>query len=494
MKKDIIFHSSNYQVKTCTIDNRTVTYRAFEGLDYCMAPVDPIQKLNLYVPEIYYQGGSLHGYTLHTAPIFMPNTVGGFRPGPAGEPGLHWYGCPNSVFEALDHGYVVACAGIRGRFSGIPEEVMEAWSRDGKMPEVTEKMVGRAPALAVDMKAAIRYLRYNKEWIPGDTEKIITNGTSAGGALSAITGASGNSKDYEPYLEAIGAAKERDDIFAASCHCPIHNLENADSAYEWQFCGHNTFHPTRQIRTEDGRIVCLLDCYDMTPKQITVSRELKALFSPYLNSLNLTDSNGQPLTLDEKGEGSFKELVYSYLVRSAQKELDTHESAHRLHWLAVEGSEVEQHPALTIENGIVTALDWDRYIESITRMKSAPAFDTLNLQCQENEEFGTETVFARHFTAYSHDNSEVGGSMAEAEVIRLVNPTCYIGKADTAKHWRIRHGSYDREGSLAIPIILTTMLENNGYDVDFSLPWGLPHGGDYDLEEMFRWIDSLCQN
>lgn len=46
---------------------------------------------------------------------------------------------------------------------------------------------------------------------------------------------SGNAKEYEPYLKAIGAAEEKDDIFAASCYCPIHNLEYADATYEWLF-------------------------------------------------------------------------------------------------------------------------------------------------------------------------------------------------------------------------------------------------------------------
>ena len=78
--------------------------------------------------------------------------------------------------------------------------------------ENQEKRSGRAPALIVDMKAAIRYMRHNAKTVPGDVEKIITNGTSAGGALSALAGATGNAKEYEPYLKAIGAAEEKDDI------------------------------------------------------------------------------------------------------------------------------------------------------------------------------------------------------------------------------------------------------------------------------------------
>ena len=68
---------------------------------------------------------------------------------------------------------------------------------------------GKAPALIVDMKAAVRYVRHNAGRLPGDTEKIISNGTSAGGALSSLMGATGNSSDYEPYLKALGAANER---------------------------------------------------------------------------------------------------------------------------------------------------------------------------------------------------------------------------------------------------------------------------------------------
>lgn len=79
------------------------------------------------------------------------------------------------------------------------------------------------------------------------------------------------------------------------------------------------------------------------------------------------------------------------------------------------------------------------------------------------------------------------------QIVKLLNPTKYIGEADTAKYWRIRHGAFDRDTSLAIPVILATLLENKGYDVDFFLPWGLPHSGDYDLEELFAWIDGICK-
>ena len=492
MSDNLRFDAGKYEVKTCELDGRSITYRAFEGIDYCANPVDPIQKMNLFVPEVYYGEGEWNGYTLQTAPIFVPNTVGGYMPGRADAPGRDFKGEVNTVFKALEHGYVVACPGIRGRSSGRKSEEFFVGGTAAADEENTGKFVGKAPALIVDMKAVVRYLRHNKGIVPGDVELIITNGTSAGGALSAMVGATGNSPDYVPYLAAIGAADERDDIFAASCYCPIHNLENADAAYEWLFSGCNEFNSTTFTKV-DGKVCKTLATRKLTEKQIELSKELKKLFPVYLNNLHLTDSAGNVLTLDENGEGSFKEYVCSYILKSVQKELDTHDSADRLRMLAVKGSEVEKQSCLTIEDGKVIALDWDGFVKTITRMKPVPSFDALDLSSPENEEFGTEEIKAKHFTAFALKYSEVEGELADAQVIKLLNPTKYIGEADTAKHWRIRHGAFDRDTSLAIPVILATLLENKGYDVDFFLPWGLPHSGDYDLDELFAWIDRICK-
>lgn len=230
---DLRFNGEKYEVKTCELDGKTITYRAFEGIEYCEKPVDEIQKLNIFVPEEFYEKGEVNGYTLKTVPIFMPNSVGGYMAGSASEPGKNFLGIINAEFEALRHGYVVVCAGIRGRNSGMATNEFFVGGKAGNDTKKEGRLVGRAPALIVDMKAAIRYLRHNRDVIPGDVEKIITSGTSAGGALSALTGATGNCEDYEPFLKAICAADERDDIFAANCYCPIHNLDNADTAYEW---------------------------------------------------------------------------------------------------------------------------------------------------------------------------------------------------------------------------------------------------------------------
>lgn len=490
----LAFPKEQYEVKTLTLENRTITYRAFMGLNYCTNPLDPIQKLNLFVPEAYYHNETIGGYRAETAPIFLPNTVGGYLPGPADEPGIDSHTKRlNSIFLALEHGYVVTSGGVRGRTSGKKTAEFFEGSKEGTLGTETGRMVGRAPAFIVDYKAVVRYLRHNRGAFPGNTDHIITNGTSAGGALSALAGATGNSEDYKPYLQKIGAAEERDDVFAASCYCPINNLDHADMAYEWQFCGINDWHRTKHMRTENG-IIRVPDDGMMTEEQIALSAPLKALFTSYVNSISLRDEKGNTLTLDENGEGSFKEYVKQYVIQSAETEMNTHDTRENRSSFMTAGSEIEDQDYLVKENGHVTDLDWDAYIHKITRMKAAPAFDALDLRSPENEEFGDEKVHARHFTAFSEEHSLVkDAELADPEIIKRMNPLCYIGKADTAKHWRIRHGAFDRDTSLAIQVILAMTLRNAGYDVDFRLPWGLPHCGDYDLEQLFAWIDDIVK-
>ncbi len=467
------FNPNEYEVKEIELDGRKVTYRAFKDIEYCSKPKADIQKLNIFAPEVFYQGEEINGYSLTTAPIFMPNTVGGYMEGPRDEPGVGRGGSPNTIFEALIHGYVVVSAGVRGRNTGrISHEFFEGGKADISGTEGVE--CGKAPAFVVDMKAAIRYLRLNKDSIPGDTDYIITNGTSAGGALSALTGSSGNCEEYEPYLEEIGAAKEKDNIFAASCYCPIINLENSDTAYEWQFNKEHSAYGRRFKKSAEG-IIAEGKVTVLTEEQIEISNELKDAFPSYVNSLHLI-KDGKELTLDENGEGSFFDYLKEELIKSSK-------TADKYRARAEERSYLEVADYFDGEE-----LIWDKFVAAQTRMKAVVAFDDLALNSGENEEFGDEEVKGRHFTEIASKHSE--GEVADPEVVRIMNPMEMIEKGEGAKHWRIRHGSFDRDTSLAIPLMFERKLDNLGYDVDFTFPLGLPHSGDYDLPDLFAWIDE----
>lgn len=464
MAYSLSFDVTNYTVKSATAQDATIKYRAYENLVYVKNPVDAaFQRMHLYVPGKYYDKAGAAIVDLKRVPIFMPNTVGGYMPGVPEVPGMSVFGHGNAAFVALQKGYVVAAPGARGR----------------SLRDAHGKHTGAAPSCIVDLKAAVRYLRHNEGEIPGDTGRIITNGTSAGGALSSLLGATGNHPDYEPYLSAIGAADERDDIFAASCYCPITNLENADAAYEWMFHGVNDYRRLDFVM-KDGKARPVATEGTLTAKQRELSATLKDSFPAYLNSLGLKDLRGTALSLDEKGNGSFKELVKDYLRASAQRALDGGAELTGLEWM-------------TIEKGVVHSIDFDKFTRFATRMKPVPAFDDLDLGTPENELFGEGGIRARHFTAFSFKHTQTGGALAPAPVVRLMNPMNYIGDtaATTARHWRIRHGVLDRDTSLAVPVILASALMNHGAGVDLEMPWAQAHGGDYDLDALFGWIGKI---
>jgi hypothetical protein len=203
---------------------------------------------------------------------------------------------------------------------------------------------------------------------------------------------------------------------------------------------------------------------------------LKALFPAYLNGLGLRKPDETALALDASGEGTFKEYVKSFLIASAQNALDSGQDLSGLTWI-------------TMQDGAVHDLDWARFVAYATRMKPAPAFDSLELTSPENNLFGTARIDNQHFTPFARQAS-TDRSLADAAIVKMMNPMPYIGAqgTSTAPYWRIRHGAMDRDTSLAIPVILATALQNHGFHVDLAMPWGQGHGGDYDLDELFAWM------
>ena len=510
-KYSLKFNAKNYTKETLKLEGQAVAFRAYRDVVYTAKPASVAsESMSIFIPEAYFtKGGTVNGYTAKTAPIFLPNGVGGYMPGDSKEPSDsdRMSGGANASLVALSKGYVVAAPAVRGRTTV---------GDDGKT------YVGKAPALLVDYKAAVRYLRHNRHRLPaGNTDRIISDGTSAGGALSALLGATGNSKEYDAELRAIGAAHERDDIFAAMAYCPITDLDHADMAYEWMFNGVNEAYqhsvpmsPLLPLKAgsmpgalkvgdavvplgpgpvvqgdraaadrPDNAPVEDSSAVEMTQAERVASYQLKALFPDYVNSLGLKDRQGRALTLDEDGTGSFADYIKSVYAASAQSALDAGEDLSALDWL-------------TIENGMVKDVDLAKYAAWATRLKAAPAFDKFDRSSAENDEFGTTDNTPRHFTGFSLTrDKEAGATMATWDDVRRMNPMYFIGQQGVtiAPHWRIRHGAKDRDTSMAVPALLALKLQDSGYDVDFASPWGKGHAGDYDLADLFDWADGICK-
>ena len=461
------FAPEKYETKTAAVNGATIHYRAYEGIPYVNKPVEPeYQQINIYIPEAYYSGGSINGYTAATAPIFLPNQIGGYMPAKPGVPGERRHGDQqgaDAMQTALAKGYIVASPGARGRTSPT----------------------GKAPAAIYDLKAAVRYLRHNDAAMPGDAEKIISNGTSAGGALSILLGASvTDGDDRKLFVEIMGAADARDDIYAVSAYCPISILEHADAAYEWEFNGVHDYEKM-DITMLDYKVERKLVKGTLDAAEQRVSDELKAQFPAYINSLGLKDARGEALMLNDDGSGSFRDYVAAYIAAAANAELQKGADPAALQ---------AENPWLTIDGKRVKNVDFAAYAKAMGRQKTPPAFDALDLSSGENQLFGDEHQDTRHFTAYSAANSAVKGAGSAGRVaVKMMNPLSYISEKTAPQHWRIRVGTKDRDTSHAIAAILAAKLQNSGKNVDMAMPWGVPHSGDYDLDELFAWMDGVVK-
>ena len=76
-----MFSADAYSVERFTVAGQDFAVRAWRALTYCASPAEDIQRLDLYAPECFFHGEALNGCDAATAPIFMPNTVGGYMPG-----------------------------------------------------------------------------------------------------------------------------------------------------------------------------------------------------------------------------------------------------------------------------------------------------------------------------------------------------------------------------------------------------------------------------
>ena len=481
------------------------------GLSYTANPADErYETMGIFIPGAYMNGtenedgsytltvnkkGSISGYTAQTAPFIMPIETPGYA---AANPPA---GYNSTVKTYTDAGYIYIWSGARGREHGAPSGV-------------------------TDYKAAIRYTRYNKDRLPGNTTAFFSYGMSGGGAQSVLLGATGDSALYTPYLEAIGAVmNESDAITGSQSWCPITNLNIADEAYEWEMG------VTRTGLTIDMR---------------SLSNRLGAAFASYINELGLTDERGIPLTLTQSADSLYHAgSYYDYLKTTIEHSLNNFLADTRFPYSPVsrperagpgnpgngQGSTTDSSQGsnsykVTLNASYATAEDyisalnakgkWIAYdpaantvkissIEAFMRAvknasKPVGAFDGLNHSQGENILFGAGDGKGAHFdpieaellkgtdyeAAFTEDLAKtdaLGKSVStRADMYNPMYFLCryYKGykKSTPAKYWRIRSGIFQGDTALSTETTLTLALKAYGpgvKSVDFETVWGQGH-------------------
>ncbi|MFZ2165223.1 MAG: subtype B tannase [Propionibacteriaceae bacterium] len=473
----LAFDPTKFTQKTVSVatgsGTKSVTYNYYALIPYVMKPVDTTyQSLNVSVPisidgvaidasnapillsigvagylSVAASGGSSLGGGGGAMPTGSMPTGGAVPTGAKSGTGGGTAGASTADL-ALAAGYVVVAPGCRGRDN----------------VDNSGTYFGKAPAAIVDLKAAVRYIRANKGVLPGNTDWIISSGTSAGGALSSLLGASGGSSLYDSYLTALGAADASDAIFAVGSWCPITDLEHADMAYEW-YLGSNA--------------------YNGSTVDQTASAALRSSFSAYQQSLGLAGKSGfGAVTADTFGAY----LLKTYLVPSATSYLaGLSDSARATYLSGASGITYSSSGSDFTFANFLTHVG--------ARKKSIPAFDAFDLSAGENSLFGTTTTAARHFTDDSNQHANGSSATLDADIaslITLMNPMYFLAQqnAARAKNWWLRVGTSDTDTSLTVLANLALKAENLGDSVNAAMYWDGAHGANNDPDAFIGWIKA----
>ena len=475
------------------------------GVSYCLSPVSDAETLNIYFPAVYRaEDGSftetvLNGYNAATAPIIYVVDMGGYaEASPAGI---------SRVADYLAAGYVVVTPGCRGKATADENGVF----------------TGKGAACVADLKAGLRFVKYNAAYLPGDINRIVVTGTSAGGAMAEILACSGNNAAYDPYLEEIGAVMTAtDDIYAAQCYCGASNQEHADELYEWIYAGAD---------------------YALSDFEAALSEDLAASYMDYINALALTDENGEALTLTGLREGSYYDYVckalgdslaeyitanYSVVVSgmSSYTYIEEEEAQAFVDALNADGAWVSAEftysfattgPSTTVTYASavsceISSLD-DFTARCLPRTDACPSCDTVDLSSPANQIYGTADTDLVHFSlpvadlllsndyaAYDgYDAALYADAYADAEnhqeAVELLNPLSFLTDSDVAPYIRIRHGSADDRVSPLTSLNVALAIETyTDATVNFALAWDQPHGeAEVRDTDLIDWIERVCK-
>lgn len=470
------------------------------GIVYCSDP-DSVEyeSMGIYVPGAYMDAtdngdgtytcsinttATIEGYTALTAPIVMPVNTAGYSAQAA--PTSY---ASNGISDYTDAGFIYVYAGCRGRNNG-------------------DDYSGGAPWGVTDLKAAVRYLRYNSDDLPGNTDSIFAFGHSGGGAQSTILGSSGDSELYTPYLESIGACMYDDDgneisdaIAGVMAWCPITSLDTANEAYEWNMGQYST----SGTRSDDSWTSALSD-------------DMAEAYAEYINALGLIDSDGNTLSLSESSDGIYTSgTYYDYLLSVIEESLsnylvDNYSSTSDTQSYVDELNSDETWVTFDSSTSTVSITSIEAFVNHCkSASKDVGAFDDLNLSQAENYVFGNDDSDALHWDAimanlltdnaseystYSDYNSSYAedytADLDETDCLdndtyyrqNMYNPMYYISDyydgyetSTVATYWRIRTGITQGDTALTVETNLALALEQ--YDsvesVDFATVWNQGH-------------------
>lgn len=515
---------------------------ALENVPYVSNPTmsngQPVQLMNIYVPEEYMtqnadgtcginasgsktvtyydEAGNETGtytWTAETAPIVFINTVNGY----AGSSRFSITDCNSNIFysDYISKGFIVV--GVNSRGIGNSWGGATTLNDDGII-------VGKAPSGIVDLKAAVAFLKYNDGVLAGDSEKIVSQGYSAGGAMSALLGATGDAPEYDSYLKELGAADASNSVYASQVYCPITDLDNGDAAYEW-------LHMYQTSLVDWSGNAASFNDYQMALHEAFIE-----YYVEYIQNLGfeLGDDGESGAYYDALNQKVIDALNHAVKIGQYKGSTITPEAV--IASIASEGSGLAKY--LETNNlKVEDVISWDETEQTFKldslkifdlggtfkRAKGVPSLDGSI----ESGLFGANGIAedtSAHFSVsylsvlqklMQSDNAEIAAKakadydacaqeitdVTNSGVTHMMNPMHYMtgeGTSTIAKYWRFGNGTTDPDlGSIAAWTMYNQLKSLGGYVTEFNLVYGAPHGsadylsGDgayYTPDALLTWI------
>ncbi|MET7570213.1 esterase [Streptomyces sp. NPDC005492] len=501
------------------------------------------ENLSIYVPGAYLTAtknsdgttytakpnpkGTVGAYSGRTAPIVIPVNTPGYA---AQKPATSY--SYTSVSQYLKAGQIYVWPGLRGKDSS------------------TSTRNDAAPWAVTDLKAAIRFLRYNKSLLPGSTDDIVLFGMSGGGAQASVGGSSGDSPLYYPYLRSLGAAMEdahgrplSDAVAGVMAWCPITNLAEANLSYEWNM-GQFASTGTRASTTWTS----------------AYSADLAKAWPKYLNRLGLRDEHGKRLQLADSSDGTYLAgSYYDHLIKVITTSLNNFLSDNTFPYTITtqggppgSGQTGTSTTYATVEDYIAylnTSSTWVTYDATTNTAtvsglegfvdsqknanKPVGAFDGYSRGQGENSVFAMALNDPSHFAPLTRDvvraneskyatfsdwNTDYGSASYDSDFAQkdtvgkdmiwrgnAYNPLYFLAptlggyrRSTVARHWRIRTGIMQGDTANTTEINLQLALENYGVDsVDFATVWAMAHTmaertGD-STTNFISWVETIVK-
>lgn len=423
------------------IDMSKWQYNSYENvfyqlsIPYCENFDEKYEKLAIFIPAGYLKctpnGNETYSckantktkvknYNIKSAPIVLPTNTSNNA--------LKEY---SSVWDYTNEGFIYIHAGFKKQ---------------------------EAPSDITDLKAAIRYIRYNKDVIPWNTNRIFIFGMEE----SVILGTTGDSELYEPYLNKIGAAKTSDTIVGAMAWNPVINIETENQAYEWYFGTSRT---------------------DLDKKTQEISNKMAEEYALYFNSMKFRKDSGALLELIQTNKGIYQGgSYYIYLEKLIDQSL-TNFLYDNLFPIDMNtygkeklSQEFEDSEEKNTEDLIFNTPE--EYVNFLNREKIWISYDSVNHSAKISN--------LKDFMKYMKPEIKPVGAFdnlkRKPDIVNMYNPMNFLMPTSSAyktskvaKHWRIRSGLEQTNTSLPTEINLVFALKEycGKKNVDFEVVWGM---------------------